>query len=395
MTERLYFQDAYQTAFTSHILQRKTVDGRPAVQLAATLFYPTSGGQMHDVGYLNDIAVVDVVALDDEIWHISAAPIEQDNVTGKLNWSRRFDFMQQHTAFHILAGAFQHLLHVATLASHLGEQVSTIEIDMPELNEDQISQIEQTANKVVWENRSVRAFFVTEEQAAQLPIRKTPAVQKEIRLVEVENWDLDPCGGTHVTSTAQVGLIKIIGKERIRGHLRLTFVAGMRAWTCMDSWQRILTQVGEQLTTGFAEIVNHVNKTVEEYKELRKYMQKLRRRIAEQALADLLARAEKDVVVVQKYDDMTMEDLRWLASSACKTQKGIYLLAGLAEQAQLVFSSSIPGIDLRVVFREILALLQGKGGGDVGFVQGSGTDLKQLDAALNRAQALVRQQMSH
>jgi alanyl-tRNA synthetase len=393
LTERLYYHDAYQTDFSSRIIARQTLEGGPAVRLEATLFYPTSGGQMHDVGWLNDVAVVDVCLIDDEIWHVLAAPLVDEQVHGKLDWPRRFDFMQQHTAFHLLAGAFTNLLQVETLASHLGEQSATIEIGLAEIDDEQIRRIELAANVKVWENRAVRSFFVTAEQAAAMAVRKEPQMQTQIRLVEVQDFDLDPCGGTHVKNTAEVGLIKITARERIRGHWRLTFVAGKRAWLTMDGWQAILMQAGERFTTGFEQIVENLDKALEERKELRKNLQKLGRRVAETSLSDLIVRAKTATVVVQKYDEMNMEDLRWLASSACKSQPGIYLLAATGEPVRLILSSSMANVDLRTVFREIAPLIKAKGGGDAGFVQGSATERTLLDEALGKAAILARQQM--
>jgi len=228
VSTRLYYEDAYRQTFSAVVLQRRLIEGREAVSLNETLFYPTSGGQMHDTGWLNDIPVVDVLWQDEEIWHILASPLAAERITGRLDWPRRFDFMQQHTAFHILAGSFKQLFNIETLASHLGELESTIEIAAGELPSADTDRLEEYANQIIYENRPVRAFFVDQAELASRSLRKTTEMNESIRLIEIEHLDLDPCGGTHVSSTGQVGIIKVTGRERVRGHVRLSFVAGMR-----------------------------------------------------------------------------------------------------------------------------------------------------------------------
>jgi alanyl-tRNA synthetase len=394
LSQRLFYQDAYQTGFSAHILQHKTIDEHPAVLLDQTCFYPTSGGQMHDTGSLNGIAVMDVHAQNNDIWHLLASPLTGDQVQGHIDWPRRFDFMQQHTAFHILAGSVAKLFDTATLASHLGEQVSTIEIAMKELSGNQLKQLEEMANSVVWENRRVSAYFVSAEEATERNIRKALTGTGPFRLVEVFDFDLDPCGGTHVNSTGQVGLIKIISKERLRGHLRLFFVAGRRAWLELEKYQAILVQIGSRFTTGIGQLVENLDKLLIENKELRKNQQKQGRLLVENSLADLCAKAKERPIVAQVFNNVSMEDLRWLASAAVKGQSGIYLLAAISDQVYLVFSSSELCVDLRIVLQKVLPMINGKGGGEAGFVQAGGEDSSRIAETLQNAEDQVRQQLN-
>ncbi|HPI72959.1 MAG TPA: DHHA1 domain-containing protein [bacterium] len=391
MTERLYFRDAYQTHFSARVMQSGVIDGRPAVVLDQTCFYPTSGGQMHDTGWLNGIAVHNVQYQDGEIWHLLSSPLQDGAVEGCIDWQRRFDFMQQHTAFHILAGCFSALFKISTLASHLGEEVSTIEIDVPDLTQEIIRQVEEKANQVVWENRAVDSFFVTPEQANDRAVRKKIALDESVRLVEIAGLDVDPCGGTHVRSTAQVGLIKMLAAERIRGHWRVNFVAGRRSWQEFCREHQIIRTLSDTLTTGADQLTFQVEKILAENKEMRKVLQQHSRAQADQAMAELCERAAQTDVVVQLFPELSMEDLRRIAVAACKKQPGIYLLAAAREQGYLVFANSRDQLDLRPVFKAVLPMIDGRGGGEATLVQGGGPGREALELALERAAQLVRQ----
>jgi alanyl-tRNA synthetase len=382
----------YQKEFNAVIQQRRIVEGKEAVTLDETFFYPTSGGQMHDTGWLNDAPVVDVQMLDDEIWHVLEHPLAEAQVAGKLNWIRRFDFMQQHTAFHILAGSFNHILKIDTLASHLGEVVSTIEIDKDELASSDWSRVEEFANQIVFENRAVRAFFVENSQLVKLPLRKQATVTGPVRLVEIAELDLDPCGGTHVSGTGQVGMIKLISREKVRGHLRLSFVAGTRALREMSRLQDITNQVAGRFTTNTDALVAAVDKMQTENRDFRKKMQIMSRALAESALQEITSAARESTIVTCKFNHLSAEDLRWLASSAVKQQPGTYLLACEAQQVAIVFSSTEKRVDLRMVLKKILPAINGKGGGEAGFVQGAGTKVENLEQALHEAKLEAERQ---
>ncbi|NLP10050.1 hypothetical protein GX408_06580 [bacterium] len=389
MTERLYFDDAYQTHFSAQIMQSGVIDGCPAVVLDQTCFYPTSGGQMHDTGWMNGIAVHDVRYQDGEIWHLLSSPLLAGKVEGTIDWLRRFDFMQQHTAFHILAGCFNALFKISTLASHLGEEVSTIEIDVADLTVEIMQQVEERANQVVWENRAVDSFFVTPEQANDRLVRKKIALNGPIRLVEIAGLDLDPCGGTHVRSTAQVGVIKMLAAERIRGHWRLTFVAGRRGWREFCREYEIIRTLSDTLTTGTEQLMAQIEKILAENKEMRKALQQYNRAQVDQTMSGLCARAAQQGIVVQLFHDLSMEELRRVAVVASKKQPGVYLLAARSEQGYLVFANSRDQLDLRPVIKAVLPMINGRGGGEASLVQGGGPAHEALEQALERAAQLV------
>jgi alanyl-tRNA synthetase len=197
MTKKLYHEDQYLKEFSSEIVEEMEVDGKPAVVLKQTAFYPTSGGQLHDIGTLNDIAVVDVIEDENnQIVHLLEEPLKDPRVTGLIDWQRRLDHMQQHTGQHVLSQVFLKEFEAETISFHLGEDSATIDLDQSGFGHDAIKRVEILANRIIFENRSVVAHIVSKSDLDQFPLRKAPTVVESIRIIEVKNFDYSPCGGT-------------------------------------------------------------------------------------------------------------------------------------------------------------------------------------------------------
>lgn len=218
ITKRLYLDQSDLSVFSATIIRTFPHGSQHAVILDQTAFYPTSGGQMHDTGTINGIEVIDVIEQDDEILHLVNSPLQVGKAECQINWQRRFDFMQQHTGFHILARCFVNVTGARTLASHLGEQISTIDVDLKEIHEEQIKAVEDLAQRIIFEDRKVKAYWPHPAEVDKDRLRKELVAREEMRLVEIDGFDVDPCGGTHVRSTGQVGLVKIIRWDKIRGY---------------------------------------------------------------------------------------------------------------------------------------------------------------------------------
>src|SRR5262245_42395192 len=233
MTDRLYYTDPYLRKFDATIRALDDRDGRTIAVLDRTAFYPTSGGQPFDTGVLGGQAVVDVFDEDDgTIAHVLAAherPLHVgDTVAGEIDWPRRFDHMQQHTGQHVLSAAFDRVFGVRTVSFHLGSDASTIDLAR-EMTPGEIAAAEDAANAIVWEDRPVAIRFSSRDEAAAMPLRKEPKREGTLRLVDVENWDLSACGGTHVARTGAIGIITVASWERFKGGQRLEFLCGGRA----------------------------------------------------------------------------------------------------------------------------------------------------------------------
>ena len=251
---------------------------RPAVRLDRTAFYPTSGGQPYDLGTLERIPVVEV--LEDatgEIWHLLGATglATSQVVHGIIDWQRRFDHMQQHTGQHLLSAAFEDACAARTIGFHLGAITSTIDLDIggvgsPELTWDKVFTVESAVNALVWQNRPVLVKIVDEDTIATIPLRKPPAVKGEIRVVWVEDYDASACGGTHVSATGAVGLIKVTSLERYKGGVRVGFVCGGRALRHYQTALYTLQTASLALSVGPDDLVPAIARLEEEARTLRR-----------------------------------------------------------------------------------------------------------------------------
>jgi len=242
MTKRLYYDDPSQREFDASITRVERRDGRPHVWLDRSAFYPTSGGQPFDTGTLGSHVVEEVREDDDgDVVHVLAAagagapeppdagPLQAGaQVHGMIDWRRRFDHMQQHTGQHVLSAAIDRLFGVRTVSFHLGAATSTIDIAR-ELSAREIGAAEDEANRVVWEDRPVAIRYASADEAARLPLRKESLREGTLRLVDVHEFDLSACGGTHVSRTGAIGLIGVASWERFKGGQRLEFICGGRA----------------------------------------------------------------------------------------------------------------------------------------------------------------------
>ncbi len=393
ITEKLYQSDSSLQEFTAVVLQHGEIDGKPAVVLDRTAFYPTSGGQMNDTGELNGTRVHDVLIKDDEIWHLLEKPLSEKEVHGKIDWHRRFDFMQQHTGFHILAQSFLQELGAETLSSHLGEKYATIDVDRTKVDFDEIAKVEQLANKVIWENRQVNVYFVKREELAGLKVRKSSEIFDPVRLVDIQDFDLDPCGGTHVKNTGQVGLVKLLSYEKIRGYLRFTFVAGNRALREFREQTRILTALSSALSTGRDELPDFIEKMKTEQASSYKRNKRLEGELLEVIIQEIKREARNTNVVAKKLTDQNADSLRKIASTLLKESDGTFLLACEGDAPFLVFATSSKSLDLRPVLAEALTYIEGKGGGSPSFVQGGGKTASGLQAAIEAAKTLIEEKL--
>jgi len=391
-TKRLYLDQPYLTEFTANIIRTFPYESYHAVILDQTAFYPTSGGQMHDTGTINETGVINVIEQDDEILHLLASPINTGLAECKINWQRRFDFMQQHTGFHILARSFLIVTGARTLSSHLGEQISTIDVDLQEINEGQIKEVENLAHQIIFEDRKVQAYWTKPTDVDKNSLRKELTDRDEIRLVEIEDFDVDPCGGTHVSSTGEVGLVKIIRWEKIRGYLRFEFYAGWRAIRDYRNKWIINSKLSNLLSTGEDEFVTSIEKLQTETKEmLRKNKKLYEQNIIYEAreLVQETQRQGKKLITIL-FENRELNEVRYLAKQVIQSGD-VWALFGLNdEKAHLIFARP-EGHDynLNELVKQVAHLIEGRGGGRPNFVEIGGPKKSSLEEALNSARVII------
>ena len=400
MTERLYYDDSRTTEFRATIVERTRAGDRPAVVLDRTYFYPTGGGQPHDPGVIGGVEVVDVQTREDgEVLHVLASdPPGEDEVECRIDAGRRFDFMQQHTGQHILTQAFVQVADAHTIAFHLSEDTVTIDLDRADIPPRVLDEVEDLVNRVITEDRPVTPRLVVPENASGVRVRRIPGQlhTEGLRVVEVEGFDTTACGGTHVSRTGEIGIIKIIKVENHREGSRVEFKCGGRALRDYRQKHAILDRLSNELTVGYWEVGEAVDRLRAELKAAQRDLRAATRQLAEFEGERLLAQAptrEGVRVVRQVFEGRDPGDVRTLVSRLAESDR-VVVLAGIpGEKAQLILarSADLP-TNLNGPLQAAFAVLGGgRGGGRPDFCQGGGVqaDAMQVAAALDAAEQAI------
>jgi alanyl-tRNA synthetase len=376
MSERLYYTDPYCRRFDATVTRAFDHEGRAAVTLDRTAFYPTSGGQPFDTGRLDGVLVSETIDLGDDVAHVVAGSLaEGARVTGEIDWPRRFDHMQQHTGQHVLSAAFERLHGNRTMSFHMGGEVSTIDLQR-EMTAADVERAVDAANEVVWEDRPVSIRFCSPEEAAALPLRKEPAREGPLRLIDVDGFDLSACGGTHVARTGAIGLIAVIGSERFRGGTRLTFVCGGRALASLRTYRDAVAGSVRVLSVLPTELAAAIERLQAEGKDLRKTLKGMQEALATHEAARLLASAPETAgvrVVVEVLEGWDANGLKAIASAITASAPAAVALVSASAPAFAVIARSA-GItaDAGAVLKTLIARFGGRGGGKPDLAQGGG-----------------------
>ncbi len=403
MTERLYYDDSFLYEFDGVVAEVLALQGggRSAVILDRTAFYPTSGGQVFDTGWIARDdgaddgarrAVIDVADREDgAILHIveSAADLAKGvRVHGKVDATRRLDHIQQHSGQHVLSAAFIRLFDAPTVSFHMGDESCTIDLDMKELSAKQVRTAEQLANEIILQDLPVGIRTVSREEAQQLGLRKAPPVGKDrLRLIAIQDFDLSACGGTHVRSTGQIGCILLRRIEKVRQQVRVEFICGQRAVATARRDYCALSEAAELCSARPWDLPQHLHKLQDDAKTARKSHERLLEELAEQMADRLVADApvaNGRKVMIGLFPDRDQAFIRLLAQK-CTRETGnvVALLAGITDgPAALVFAQT-PGqpFDMGTLMKDALAKLGGRGGGGKDLAQG-GTESKEVEPTL-------------
>jgi alanyl-tRNA synthetase len=379
VTERLYYYDSSLLRFTGTVVESGTLDGRAFAILDRTAFYPTSGGQPFDRGHLGGREVVEVLDREDDgaVLHFISDSVPVGSVVdGEIDAARRLDHMQQHTGQHVLSAAFIRTANVPTVSFHLGVEVSTIDL-AGDVEATAIAKAEDEANRVVFADRDVVVRFVSAAEAAMLPLRKEPSRTGTLRLVEVPDFDLSACGGTHVSRTGAIGNIAVSAWERYKGGTRVSFVCGGRAVRAFRELRDASTATSRLLSVQSGELPEAVARLQADARDVR---------LQARALGEQLARFEASALrssavdlnghrIVARVLDKDQAGLKQLAQEAAADGGPAILLVSTTRPASLVVSrGGDSGIDAGAVLKAIVARFGGKGGGRPELAQGGGID---------------------
>jgi len=392
-TERLYYTDCYLREFEARVLKLEPGPKGLRVYLDRTAFYPESGGQPTDHGTLGGLPLLEALDEGEEIVHLLERAPDSETVKGAIDWERRFDHMQQHTGQHVLSGAFEKTGGYKTVSFHLGAEASTIDLDSDRLGRRQVEEAEDLANQVVFENRSVRIFFQPAAEASRLDLRKPTAREGDVRLVEIEDFDLSACGGTHVNRAGALGLIVVRKQERMKGLTRVEFVCGRRALRAARQDLALLNEAARLFSTGMESVPELIAKQGQEMREGARAREKLAGRLAELEALELWRAAPEKAgrkIIRQVFSAEDAAVAKRVAHALAKQPSTLALVAVKGSPAALFFSQSPGGgADMGKTLKESVAKFGGKGGGTRDFAQGGGLKEESLEEALNFAEQLL------
>ncbi len=409
MTDRLYYTDSFLHEFEARVLAVAGTTGSVAVVLDRSAFYPTSGGQVFDTGWLGVIADasnserlrVRDVAEDErtgDVLHIidgdSSALLAGTVVRGVIDGERRRDHMQQHSGQHVLSAAFEKLYDMATVSFHMGDESCTIDLTTEAISPKQLRAAERLANEVIAEDRPVEIRFATPDEARTMGVRKIPSAEREkLRLIDIRDFDLNACGGTHVRSTGQIGSILLRKIEKVKQGVRVEFVCGLRAVDTARHDFESLTDAATLFSTHIREVPQQIRKAQDEMKTAQKAQHKLLEEVAELQAVSLLQSAEErggQKLVVQYFADRDLGFIKMLAQKLTKSGSAVALLACGGSQPSLVFAQTSGLInDMGALMKQTVQALGTRGGGNRDMAQGGAPDGDRAESAIVAAGKLI------
>jgi alanyl-tRNA synthetase len=398
LSKRLYYEESYLQEFKGKILEKVEIDDKPALILDNTCFYPTSGGQPNDLGYIQGVPIVNVIEGGEKIIHLLKEDIEEecgDTVMGKINWERRFDHMQQHSGQHILSAAFEKLWNADTVSFNLGDEICTLDIMKDSITSEEVKKAEILSNNIVLENKPIKAYFVDQDRANELNLRKTPPQKGDIRIVEIMDFDICACCGTHCGTTGEVGLIKILKWEKRGVKIRLDFICGERSLKDYYWKNELIKNISNKLTIKDSELGEAVVRMLEERKETRKELREVKEKLQEYEAKRLIDEAsirDNGIRIIDKvFEENNFQEVRGLVQKIINLDDSVVVLAGVknkgeGEGVKILFAcSKVLKYDMNELIREAGEFIEGRGGGAPNFAQAGGKKTEGIEDALNFA----------
>jgi alanyl-tRNA synthetase len=400
VTRRLFYDDSYTINFSARVVERFAIENHAAVVLDQTYFYPIGGGQPNDLGKINDSSVINVFTRDGDsaVVHVLAADIESDVADCHVDWARRFDYMQHHTGQHILTQAFVQVANANTLSFHLSGDSVTIDLGVASVASDRVNEAEDIANRVIYENRLVTARLVDSNDVEGVRMRKMPGhlVTDGLRVIDIENFDLTACGGTHVARTGEIGIIKIIKLEKRGDKTRIEFRCGGRALLDYREKNVVFNKLVADLTCSPAEVNQAVARVQEDFKQAQRALKSATHQLLEYEAERLLHTTEEKAgirVVKIVFSGRDAGELRLLANRLVESPNVIALLGTAGDKAHLVLARSANlSHDMNALLKNVLPRLgEARGGGQPSLAQGGGlkADTALVQAAVDEAEQAI------
>lgn len=393
--DKLYLNDSYIKDFKADIVDIIKEENRILLVLDRTAFYPEGGGQPSDTGLIGNCNISYVFEENDTVYHVSdKMPENIKDVYCTIDWARRFDHMQQHCGQHILSASFIKLLDADTVGFHLGTEYATIDVKVQALLPEDAARVEKLANDIVFENRCIKYHYPDSEELVKFNLRKPPKITENIRIVEVDGFDSVPCGGTHPGHTGDIGLIKIKKWEKYRDSVRVEFICGSRALSDYAWKNEYINKISALISSRDSELLDNVHKLWSELDSSRREIRQLRDTALAYEANQLYNSADviNGVRVVKRiFENRNFKEVISLSGKIAKLDSAIALLGLKGDTAQMVFvRSSDVNININDLFKEVLPVINGKGGGNPQSAQGGGSDVSNLESALDSAYIILK-----
>ncbi|MFJ7828082.1 DHHA1 domain-containing protein [Psychrobacillus sp. NPDC096623] len=385
MTNKLYYEQP-----TIQTFQAKVIEQQPDyVVLSETAFYPSGGGQPHDLGLINDIEVTNVEVIDGQIRHFLANPLPENTteVDGQIDWDRRFDHMQQHAGQHILSAAFEQLFGFQTISFHLGKDTVTIDLNISDVSETQLAEVEQLANEIILDNRPIETKWVKEQELSDYDLRKATSLKENIRLVIIPDFDYNACGGTHPASTGQVRAIKILQTEKQKKNVRVEFICGERIITHLDRKHQVLRSLISTLSTPENKIIEATKSILVQNSALEKQIAFLTNSLLAYEAKELKENAVGTTITCT-LENRSMQELQKLAKLVIhENPKSICILVSINDDRLQVVAAKANNVEqsMKELIAHVLPHINGKGGGNDQMAQGSGDKILSSEQLIEKA----------
>jgi len=396
MTEKLYEKDPYRRTFEADLKNIEKKDGQYHVELSQTYFYPEGGGQPCDKGVIDGKKVNYVYKNEDKVFHVlDNKPKGETDLNCKIDWERRYDFMQQHTGQHLLSAVFKNEHDLNTVGFTLSEDSLRIDLDK-KINDQKIKAVEEKVNEYIYENIKVKTLYPDAETLNQFNLRKEPTVDENIRVIKIGELDFSPCGGTHLKNTGELGIIKITNIDNYKGGLRIDFVCGKRALQDYDFKNKLITELRDITSVPDESIIREVKRLKQELKNDEDKISKLNKELLKYKADELIKNAANvnEINVVYKvFSDTTYDNVQWLSDIITKKENNICIFGQHDEStARLLLSKSdnIKELDMNEIINKPLEIIGGRGGGNPQKAQGGGSKVNEIEVAVEKALELIR-----
>lgn len=398
-TQRLYYDDSYTLGFNADVIEKTTYKDRPALVLDHTYFFPEGGGQPADTGLINGVPVIDVQIRDSDqaVLHVLDHTLDDSHIEGLIDGNRRTDHMQHHSGQHVLSQALMQVAEANTVSVHMSGDSMTIDVKRTSITPEEWWAVEDMANTVVMENRAVRAWFPDPDELAKLNLRKLPDVVGKVRVIDMGGFDVTACGGTHVSRTGEIGLIKVVRLERRGDTTRLEYKCGGRSLHDYRAKNDVINRLAADLTVGYWEIPDAIQRMQNDARALRAELKAAREQLIDAEAKTLAATASQhgDLrIVARAFEQRDVNDLKLLTQKLTEQPGTVALVALAGDKAQLLFGrANDVHLDMAKLLKGALAVLKSdKGGGRPSFAQGGGVpaSLPDVTTALRQAEETIR-----